>query len=216
MTQSVDLFFSLRSPYSYLAMKRLFEMQRDYDCTINARLVYPLAVRDPSVVGPKQAPKLKYILMDCLREANFLGLPIAWPNPDPIKQDMTTFTIAKDQPLIRKLIHLGIAAKRKGKGLDFLYYVSDLIFNGETQGWDRDENLDKTFQKFGLTLAQLNADIKGHENDIEDEIAANQAALDSSGHWGVPTMVYQGQPFFGQDRIDTLLWAMKENGLKTR
>ena len=37
-----------------------------------------------------------------------------------------------------------------------------------------------------------------------------------AGHWGVPTMVFEGEPFFGQDRLDVLLWRLKQNGLKER
>jgi 2-hydroxychromene-2-carboxylate isomerase len=45
------------------------------------------------------------------------------------------------------------------------------------------------------------------------EIDANHAALEASGHWGVPTMVFQDEPFFGQDRIDTLRWRLEKAGL---
>jgi len=38
MTLSLDLFWSFRSPYSYLATSRLVEMQRDYDLEIAVRL----------------------------------------------------------------------------------------------------------------------------------------------------------------------------------
>jgi 2-hydroxychromene-2-carboxylate isomerase len=29
------------------------------------------------------------------------------------------------------------------------------------------------------------------------------------GHWGVPTFVFEKEPFFGQDRIDLLIWRMQ-------
>jgi 2-hydroxychromene-2-carboxylate isomerase len=45
MTLSIDVFWSFRSPYSYLATQRLVEMRRDHDLEIRARPVYPLAVR---------------------------------------------------------------------------------------------------------------------------------------------------------------------------
>ena len=35
-------------------------------------------------------------------------------------------------------------------------------------------------------------------------IEENHAALQAAGHWGVPTMVFEGEPFFGQDRIDCI------------
>ena len=30
----------------------------------------------------------------------------------------------------------------------------------------------------------------------------------------VPTMVFQGEPFFGQDKIELLLWRMQQKGLE--
>ena len=44
---------------------------------------------------------------------------------------------------------------------------------------------------------------------IED----NEAAQKAAGHWGVPLMVFNGEPFFGQDRIDMLVWRMSQHGL---
>jgi 2-hydroxychromene-2-carboxylate isomerase len=47
-------------------------------------------------------------------------------------------------------------------------------------------------------------------------IDANQRDLEAAGHWGVPTMVFEGEPFFGQDRIELLLWRMGQRGLTRR
>ena len=45
MTLSFDLFWSFRSPYSYLATPRLIEISQRYDVDVRLRPVYPLAVR---------------------------------------------------------------------------------------------------------------------------------------------------------------------------
>jgi len=37
-----------------------------------------------------------------------------------------------------------------------------------------------------------------------------------AGHWGVPTRVFEGEPFFGEDRLDVLLWRLKQKGLRPR
>ena len=50
--------------------------------------------------------------------------------------------------------------------------------------------------------------------DHAKEIEANQQSLESVGQWGVPTFVFQGEPFFGQDRADTLRWRLDNEGLK--
>ena len=55
MTLSVDLFFSFRSPYSYLALPRTMKMVADYDVTVNLRPVYPLAVRVPGFFQAHQS-----------------------------------------------------------------------------------------------------------------------------------------------------------------
>jgi len=36
---------------------------------------------------------------------------------------------------------------------------------------------------------------------FEAIIADNEKAHAASGHWGVPTFVFENEPFFGQDRI---------------
>jgi hypothetical protein len=36
----------------------------------------------------------------------------------------------------------------------------------------------------------------------------------ASGHWGVPTFVFENEPFFGQDRIELLIWRMESKGLR--
>ncbi len=38
----------------------------------------------------------------------------------------------------------------------------------------------------------------------------------AAGHWGVPMMVFGGEPFFGQDRIDQLVWRLRQAGLHER
>jgi 2-hydroxychromene-2-carboxylate isomerase len=51
---------------------------------------------------------------------------------------------------------------------------------------------------------------------LEGVIERNQADHEAAGHWGVPTCAYEGEPFFGQDRLDVLLWRLKQAGLEER
>ena len=50
----------------------------------------------------------------------------------------------------------------------------------------------------------------------EAVIKGNEDAHAASGHWGVPTFVFENEPFFGQDRIDLLIWRMESKGLTRR
>lgn len=47
-------------------------------------------------------------------------------------------------------------------------------------------------------------------------IAENETDHAASGHWGVPTFVFEKEPFFGQDRIDLLVGRMQGKGLARR
>ena len=45
MTLEIDLYWSFRSPYSYLATPRLVELEQRYDLAVRVRPVLPIAVR---------------------------------------------------------------------------------------------------------------------------------------------------------------------------
>jgi len=49
--------------------------------------------------------------------------------------------------------------------------------------------------------------------DHLQEIERNQDALQAASHWGVPTYVFEDEPFFGRDRIDTLRWRLDQKNL---
>lgn len=78
---------------------------------------------------------------------------------------------------------------------------------------------------FRLCKLGVEAERRGKGLDLEDleaatvngdhleEVERNHQALDAAGHWGVPTMVVRGEPFFGQDRIETLRWRLDQYGL---
>ena len=214
MTLSIDLFWSFRSPYSYLATPRLVEMQRDYDLNINVRPVYPLAVRSGEFFGQVNPMWIPYLMRDTYRLSQMLGLPYRWPRPDPVVVDPTTRAATPNQPYIHRLTRLGCAAAETSHGLDFLNEVSRVIWSGQVDNWNEGDHLAKAAGRAGLDLAALDAKIAADPDRYEAIIMANQKAHADSGHWGVPTMAFQGEPFFGQDRLDVLLWRLKQNGLQ--
>jgi 2-hydroxychromene-2-carboxylate isomerase len=212
MTAHIDLFWSFRSPYSYLAMPGACRLEADFDVELRLRPVLPLAVRDPAFFNPDNQKRARYIRVDWPRRAEMLGLPHAWPHPDPIVQDMQTYKVAAEQPYIHRLTRLGVEAEARGRGIEFAREVSALIFGG-TRDWHLGEHLAGAAQRAGLGLAAMEAAIAqpaGHDAAIE----ANQQALAAAGHWGVPTFAFEGEPFFGEDRIDTLRWRLGKAGLR--
>lgn len=216
MSLAFDVFWSFRSPYSYLATKRLVRIQAEYDVEVRVRLVLPIAVRIPGFfqkVNPLWPP---YLMRDTYRIAQFEGLDYGWPQPDPIVQDPATREVAAEQPYIYRLTRLGVDAVERGRGLPFIDEVSQLIWNGKTVGWHEGAHLAEATARAGLDLAVMDQAIAADPAHYDAIIEQNQRDLEAVGHWGVPTMAFQDEAFFGQDRIELLLWRMQQHGLQKR
>ena len=210
MSTNIDVYFSFRSPYSYLATPDMLQLKKDYVVEVNLRPVFPIAVRAPEFFNPDNVKRAKYIGMDWVRRAQFLGMPNRWPDPDPIAQNMETYEIAAEQPLIHELTKLGIEAQRQGKGVEFAKYISHLIFGG-TKDWHISDHLELATEEAGLNLGEMRTALE--DGDHLQEIKRNQEDLQAANHWGVPTYVFESEPFFGQDRIDTLRWRLDQKSL---
>ena len=215
-TLQFDLFWSFRSPYSYLATGRIIDLERRYDVDVRLRPVLPIAVRIPGFfdrVNPLWPP---YLLRDTMRIAESLGIDYGWPRPDPIVQDFATRKVAEDQPYIYRLTRMGQLAAERGIGLALIDQVSRIIWDGRIAGWNEGSHLADAVRRAGCDLGELDAAVAREAPRLDAAIAQHQADLESAGHWGVPTMVFEGEPFFGQDRIDLLLWRMQQHGLRER
>ena len=214
MSEPVKVYWSFRSPYSYLVTPDLLRLKTDYDVNVQLCVVLPIAVRTKATLFDRDNRKPPmYILLDSRRRAEFLGMPLYWPSPDPIVQNFETMEVAEEQPYIYRLSQLGVEAERQGKGIEFAEAVSKVIFGG-TKNWHEGEHLSKAAKSVSLDLAAMDEALS--HGDHQNEIEKNHADLESAGHWGVPTMVVRGEPFFGQDRIDTLRWRLDKLGVERR
>jgi 2-hydroxychromene-2-carboxylate isomerase len=87
-----------------------------------------------------------------------------------------------------------------------------LLFGGTT-GWDEGDKLAQAVASVGLDITAMEQRIRADPDDYDYEIAANEQSLNDAGHWGVPTLVFRGEAFFGQDRIEDLKWRIEQRGL---
>lgn len=216
MSLAVDLFFSFRSPYSYLALTKTMKLVADYDATVNLRPVYPLAVRVPEFFKQTNPQFARYVVLDSRRVASHDNIPFRFPRPDPIVQDMTTLDVAASQPYIDRLTRLGAAAQLDGRSLEFANAICRVLWDGTVKGWNEGDHLARAAAAAGFDLAAMDAAIAADPDRYEAVIKANEAAHAASGHWGVPTFVFENEPFFGQDRIELLIWRMESKGLTRR
>jgi len=216
MTLSVDLYFSFRSPYSYLALPKTKRLIADYDVAVSLRPVYPLAVRVPDFFKKTNPQFARYVALDSWRVAQHEKIPFRFPRPDPIVQDMATLEVAQHQPYIHRLTRLGALAQLEGRSLVFVDAVARVLWDGTVTPWNEGDHLARAAEKAGFDLAAMDEAISADPDRFEAVISANEKDHAASGHWGVPTFVFEKEPFFGQDRIDLLIWRMQAKGLARR
>lgn len=187
----IEAFVSLRSPYTYIALARLFELCARSGAALRLRPVLPMVMRGL----PVPLAKRLYILRDVKREAERLGLEfghIADPVGRPVERGMA-------------VLHRAIA---EGRGEAFLLsFMKGVWAEGVDAGSDR--GLFALARRSGLDAGCVRAALS--DDGWREHAEANRADLMASGLWGVPAFrVIQpgGEPGparWGQDR----LWAIE-------
>ncbi|NWG70138.1 MAG: DsbA family protein [Parvularculaceae bacterium] len=210
----LDIYWSFRSPYSYLAIDRLCDIARTYPIETRFRPVRPLAMREPDFFEKNRPQFLPYLFKDVWRESQRLGVTFASPRPDPIAMDFATGKVAADQPVMEKLMGLAVAAVEHGKGLEFAQSVARRIWGG-VENWDAGGPMAEACAAAGLDLYELERWARDNPRLIAETVAESEAEQ-LKHHWGVPLMVLDDEPFFGQDRLDSLVWRLQQLGLRPR
>ena len=80
--------------------------------------------------------------------------------------------------------------------------------------WNSDDSISESSSKLGLNHNDIEKKRTEAEQSLIDEIKLNQKEQLEAGHHGVPLTVYKDKFFFGQDRFNDLLGALKDDGLE--
>jgi 2-hydroxychromene-2-carboxylate isomerase len=237
----VDVYWSMRSPYSYLALNRLVWLNSNYNVNVNIRPVLPVAVR--STKGGKGkagglfgvAYKVPDTAWDAERQGKYLGVPFSFPVPDPIWQvwqpdskNWLSVHPPEKQPYIFWLTRLACYASLQGKAIDYVNQVSYLIWSGvvspvsavgttDTAKGHWPNYVKEYFNRIdGLDYDKAIAYIRKNPEEVDQCWIDNAEGMARTGHGGVPLMVYQNEPFFGGDRFDQFVWRLRQSGLTRR
>jgi 2-hydroxychromene-2-carboxylate isomerase len=224
----VNVFWSMRSPYCYSALDRCLEMPRKYHVNLHFKPVWPIAIKDPSFFEAAKMMKyrLPYQNVDCFRTADFQGVQMVYPTPDPVAQkpdpespygEILPFD---QQPDIHILVRTAVGAAEMGKGWEYLNEVMRLVWNGQKVPWNKDNyaHVRNAIQAAGIDADELIKDVTDNPDKYDKLIQANMDLQEQNDarHTGVPCFVFRNEPFFGQDRMDQLIWRLKQYGLTER
>lgn len=177
----LELFFSIRSPYSYLGLEKAAQFCHHYGLNLVVRPVLPMVMRGLPV--PRN--KTLYIFLDAKREAEKAGIPygfVADPLGEGVEACYQLFGYACEQE----------------RGLDYLLSVARGVY---AEGVDIADprGLRKLVERAGLDWAEARRQLG---NTTWTEWAqANLDALYGMGFWGVPTFCLGDTQVWGQDRL---------------
>ncbi len=181
---TLNFYHSLRSPYSYLALARTFELAAQFDMDFNIKPVLPMVMRGFKVPLIKRM----YIVRDAKREADRLGVPFG-NICDPLGEG------------IAKCLAIFLYAQREGKGAEFLLSVGRGAW-AEALNIASADDLKTIVERAGLSWADAQTAMT--DDAWEAMATENRDELKVGGMWGVPGYRAGGLNMWGQDRLDML------------
>ena len=177
----LEVFVSLRSPYSVLALPRVFDLVDAFGLQLDIHLVMPMVMRGMQV--PRA--KLLYIARDTSREARTLDVPFgkfADPVGVGIERAYAAYFYACSEHRERDFL-LNAAVGIWAEGVDLATDAGMRRITGRT----------------GLFWPEVKDAMAA--SDWREEVDANRESMMDSGSWGVPTLRLGDFVVWGQDRI---------------
>ena len=186
----LELFHSIRSPYSYLFLQRAYRIADAFGLELKLRPVLPMVMRGMQVPHSK----LLYIMRDAIREAERLGIPFG-KVADPVGA------------ATERCLAVFLYAESEHKGRDFLLNAGTAIWS-EAVDAATDKGMRKVTGRTGLFWPEV-LDAMGSD-EWRLPIEANRESMMESGSWGVPTARLGDDVFWGQDRDWLLVRHIEE------
>lgn len=195
--RTIVVYTDYKSPYAYLAKDLIYELQRDFEVRIDW-LPYTLDI--PSYLGsatvdehgnvvaenrtPHEWRKVRYAYMDCRRQARTRGLVI----------------LGTRKIWDSSLAAIGMMwAKLKGDAIFRAYH--DRVFK---RFWRRELDIENP-AVIAAMLSEAGADTRGFSEYLMGEGRREhdriRAEAEASGVFGVPTLVLDGEIFWGREHI---------------
>jgi 2-hydroxychromene-2-carboxylate isomerase len=187
----IDFFFSFRSPYSAIAAHRLFGLTQGTNTQVRLRYVLPMVMRGLAV--PKN--KRMYISQDAAREARRLNVPfgrVCDPVGKPTERGLSLMPLAEAQGLGQAYV---------------LSFMQGVWAEGLDAGSDR--GLRQITTRAGLAWSDVCAALQEDTWRLTAEV--NRVEMLSLGLWGVPSFKVGETALWGQDRMEAVELALRQN-----
>lgn len=195
MPTTVDWFFDVISPFAYLQLEQFDRLQKDHDIVIHPRpIVLGALLNHWGQKGPAEmAPKRVFTYRHALFRAQQLGIPFCMPPAHPFN------------PI--KALRLTIAMDGS---LDAVRAVFRHIWRD-----GRDVASPEGFAALCEAVGFPEGMAAVEQPAVKEALRTNTDAAIALGVFGVPTLVHNGEVFWGEDATDMFVQCLTTDWLAT-
>lgn len=177
----LEVFVSLRSPYSYIGLLQAEKLSQHYNIPLKIKPLLPMVMRGVRITENKQ----RYVVFDASREAKKLNIPFTGI-ADPLGQG------------IFNVFQIFSYAEQQNKARDFIKSAFEAIY---VDGLDLSQSavIESICQQHELNYEE--ALEYNNEHDWQQWSDSNQSTVNSLGLWGAPCFRFKDTACWGQDRL---------------
>jgi 2-hydroxychromene-2-carboxylate isomerase len=186
----VRFHFDFISPYAYLAWTQISALAERCGASVEPTpVLFAALLNHHGQKGPAEIPaKRRYVFKDVLRRGALLGVPIAPPPTHPFN------------PLLALRTVLVAPAERQRALIDALFAAT--WGRARVKGLERPETVAAAAEEAGVAAPPLLE--RAGSQEAKDALRRVTDHAIAVGVFGVPTMVVDGELFWGLDSLDLL------------
>jgi 2-hydroxychromene-2-carboxylate isomerase len=193
----IKFYFAYTSPFTYLAWGPAQQLERTHD--VRLRFI-PYGVNIRRVYGNLDNPevdrrKVRYLYLDARRIAKERGLTIYPP---------------KKIFSCRLAFYGGLFAEHHGRFREYSQRVFERFWKAELDV-EQAAAIESIIAEVGLSAADFR---RYAESDARADLDRCFEEADRDQVFGVPTFIVDGEPFWGEDRIDWVIRKLDAMGLR--
>ncbi|MCO4745321.1 MAG: 2-hydroxychromene-2-carboxylate isomerase [Proteobacteria bacterium] len=182
---TLEFFYDLGSPYSYLAGQRLKGGAPGVELVWRPFLLGAVLKSAGNAMPASVPAKARYMYIDLYRQAQQHGIPFSFPTKFPLNT------------LLPQRVLTGLPVRD-------LPHVSQALFEAY---WVND--VDIASPERLASVLSVTAVARARERDVKDRLRANTDEALARGAFGAPTFFVGSEMFFGNDRLDMAISAAR-------
>jgi 2-hydroxychromene-2-carboxylate isomerase len=185
MPEPVDFCFDYISPYAYIGWTQIHGLAKKYDREVRpVPILFAALLKHGDARGPAEIPlKRVYMGKDTIRTARVLGIPFAPPPTHPFN------------PLVAlRVTALELLPEERRRVIDALFAAT---WGGGGGGVESPAAAQAALDAAGLDGASLLR--AASEEPAKAKLRAETGRAIARGVFGVPTVIADGEPFWGVD-----------------